>query len=176
MPLLQAIAAKCDDGIPCCEWIGPKGSGHFVKMVHNGIEYALIQLLAESYDVMKRMLLMSINEINCVVATWNKGTLHNYLMGITDCILKMVDKDGNSLVESILDYVIPDTYYRLPHESDMSIRELYQRGALDGSLMTHDFDPHILQDIEACDMSGGGRPPVWNEGVSPLPPSARPFH
>lgn len=103
MSLLQAVAAKCEDGDPCCDWIGPEGSGHFVKMVHNGIEYALMQILAESYDVMKRMLSMSTDEINGVVSAWNEGVLHSYLLGITNDILKMIDKDDRPLVENILD-------------------------------------------------------------------------
>ncbi len=72
-------------------------------MVHNGIEYALMQLLSESYDLMKRMLSISIDEINSVVLKWNEGELHSYLLGITNDILKMRDKDGRQLVESVLD-------------------------------------------------------------------------
>lgn len=101
--MFQTVAAKCGDGDSCCDWIGPEGSGHFVKMVHNGIEYALMQIIAESYDVMKRLLSMSTDEINSVVLEWNEGVLHSYLLGITNDILKMIDKDGRPLVENILD-------------------------------------------------------------------------
>lgn len=101
--MFQAIAAKGEDGYPCCDWIGPEGSGHFVKMVHNGIEYALMQIIAESYDLMKRLLSMSTGEINSVVSAWNKGVLRSYLLGITNDILKMIDKAGRPLVENILD-------------------------------------------------------------------------
>lgn len=101
--IFQKIAAKDEDGVPCCDWIGPEGSGHFVKMVHNGIEYALMQVLAESFDVMKRMLSMSTDEITCLLSEWNEGELHSYLLGITINILKIIDKDGRPLVENILD-------------------------------------------------------------------------
>lgn len=101
--MVQAIAAKGEDGDPCCDWIGPEGSGHFVKMVHNGIEYALMQLIAESYDIMNRMLSMSTDEISSVVLEWNDGALHSYLLGIINVILKMIDQDGRPLVENILD-------------------------------------------------------------------------
>jgi 6-phosphogluconate dehydrogenase len=101
--IFQKIAAKSEDGAPCCDWIGPEGSGHFVKMVHNGVEYALMQVLAESFDVMKRMLSMSTDEINCLLSEWNEGELHSYLLGITIDILKIIDKDGKPLIENILD-------------------------------------------------------------------------
>jgi 6-phosphogluconate dehydrogenase len=101
--IFQKIAAKSEDGAPCCDWIGPEGSGHFVKMVHNGVEYALMQVLAESFDVMKRMLSMSIDEINCLFSAWNEGALNSYLLEITINILKIIDKDGQPLVENMLD-------------------------------------------------------------------------
>jgi len=101
--MFQAIAAKCENGEPCCDWIGPVGSGHFVKMVHNGIEYALMQTIAESYDIMKRLLSMSIDEMVSVTSEWNEGELNSYLIEITRDILKMRDNDGRPLVEKILD-------------------------------------------------------------------------
>ncbi len=101
-PLLQSIAARLDDGTPCCEWIGPGGSGHFVKMVHNGIEYAMMQAIAEAYDMMKRMLAMKPAEIAGVFAGWNAGALGGYLMGTTASVLNMKDGAG-LLVDSILD-------------------------------------------------------------------------
>ncbi|HOT44179.1 MAG TPA: NADP-dependent phosphogluconate dehydrogenase [Spirochaetota bacterium] len=101
-PLLQSIAARLDDGTPCCEWIGPGGSGHFVKMVHNGIEYAMMQAIAETYDMMKRLFGMKADEIAGVFDRWNGGRLGGYLVGIVPRVLKM--KDGNGLlVDSILD-------------------------------------------------------------------------
>jgi 6-phosphogluconate dehydrogenase len=101
--MFQAIAAKNEDNNPCCEWIGPEGSGHFVKMVHNGIEYALMQLIAESYDIMKRLLFMSADEICSVTSEWNSGALNSYLMEITRNILKVRDTDSEPLIDNILD-------------------------------------------------------------------------
>lgn len=101
--MLQAVAAKSDDGYLCCDWVGPGGSGHFVKMVHNGIEYALMQVLAESYDLMRRILSMSTNEIINIISEWNEGTLHSYLLEITNDILEMRDKDDRPLIDNILD-------------------------------------------------------------------------
>lgn len=103
-PMFEAIAAKNDKGKPCCVWFGPQGSGHFIKMVHNAIEYALMQLLAESYDTMKRMLALSNEEITKVVLEWNEGVLRSYLLAITGDILKMKDSDGSWLVDNILDF------------------------------------------------------------------------
>ena len=102
-PMFQKIAAKNEDGGTCCDWIGPEGSGHFVKMVHNGIEYALMQVLAESFDVMKQVLFMSIDEISYLLSEWYEGKLHSYLLGITINILKIMDKDGQPLIKYILD-------------------------------------------------------------------------
>jgi 6-phosphogluconate dehydrogenase len=101
--LLQAIAAKDSDGNPCCDWIGPGGSGHFVKMTHNGVEYALMQILAESYDFMKRLLGMNTDEINSVMREWNTGNLQSYLLEISADILLIREEDGSSLIENILD-------------------------------------------------------------------------
>lgn len=101
--MFQGIAAKCENGEPSCDWIGPQGSGHFAKMAHNGIEYALMQIIAESYDIMKRLLSMSTDEVISVISEWNKGELHSYLLEITGDILKMRGKDGRPLVENILD-------------------------------------------------------------------------
>ena len=102
-PILQAIAAKRRNGSPCCEHIGSDGAGHFVKMVHNGIEYAIMQILAESYDIMKHMLSISIEKIAQTLAKWNNGKLHSYLISITCDILKMKYSDGTPLVDKILD-------------------------------------------------------------------------
>ncbi|CCH60460.1 hypothetical protein TBLA_0C06670 [Henningerozyma blattae CBS 6284] len=100
--IFQSISAKAD-GEPCCDWVGPAGAGHFVKMVHNGIEYGDMQLICEAYDIMKRVGGFTNKEIADVFATWNKGVLDSYLIEITRDILKFDDVDGKPLVEKILD-------------------------------------------------------------------------
>lgn len=100
--IFQDISAKTD-GEPCCDWVGPSGSGHFVKMVHNGIEYGDMQLIAEAYDLMKRGAGMTNKEMADVFAKWNKGVLDSYLIEITRDILYYNDEDGKPLVEKILD-------------------------------------------------------------------------
>ena len=102
-PVLTAIAAKVEDGSPCCAWVGEGGAGHYVKMVHNGIEYGDMELICEAYSMMKRLLKMSDDEIGDVFAEWNKGFLNSYLIEITANILKFKDEDGEALVEKILD-------------------------------------------------------------------------
>lgn len=102
-PILQSIAAKADDGTPCCEWVGPGGSGHFVKMIHNGIEYGDMQLIAESYWVIKNLLNLNNEELAEVFSGWNSGRLSSYLVEITSEILKHKDADGIYLIDKILD-------------------------------------------------------------------------
>jgi 6-phosphogluconate dehydrogenase len=102
-PIFQAIAAKVDGGTPCCEWVGENGAGHFVKMVHNGIEYGDMQLICEVYQIMKDQLLMSPDAMSGVFAEWNRGVLDSYLIEITADILKFKDPEGKALVDSILD-------------------------------------------------------------------------
>jgi 6-phosphogluconate dehydrogenase len=103
-PIFQAIAAKAENGLPCCEWLGPDGSGHFVKMVHNGIEYSDMQLIGEAYHLMSQGLGMSAGEMHRVFRGWNEGDLDSYLIEITADILTVVDPDtGRPLVELILD-------------------------------------------------------------------------
>jgi len=102
--IFEAIAAKADDGEPCVSYIGPRGAGHFVKMVHNGIEYADMQLIAEIYDLMQRVIGLNAKEMSEVFAKWNQGILSSYLIEITADILKKVDPiSGRPLVEVILD-------------------------------------------------------------------------
>jgi 6-phosphogluconate dehydrogenase len=102
--ILKGIAAKADDGQPCVEYMGPRGAGHFVKMVHNGIEYGDMQLIAEVYDVLTRGLGLSAAELSAIFAEWNQGELKSYLVQITSEILAKVDPDtGKPLVEVILD-------------------------------------------------------------------------
>jgi len=103
-PIFQAIAAKVDDGSPCCEWIGQDGAGHFVKMVHNGIEYGDMQLICETYHLMSAGLGMTTDEMQKVFADWNKGVLDSYLISITADILSVKDAEtGTPVVELILD-------------------------------------------------------------------------
>jgi 6-phosphogluconate dehydrogenase len=101
-PVFQAIAAKVDDGTPCCDWIGEAGAGHFVKMVHNGIEYGDMQLICEAYHLMKVLLRMSNQEMHEVFAEWNRGELNSYLIEITRDILAY-SSDGEELIDRILD-------------------------------------------------------------------------
>ncbi len=102
-PILQAIAAKVEDGSPCCDWVGENGAGHFVKMVHNGIEYGDMQLICEAYHLMKDLLGMSPDEMHEVFKEWNEGELNSYLIEITRDILAHKDEDGLPLVDKILD-------------------------------------------------------------------------
>jgi 6-phosphogluconate dehydrogenase len=102
-PVLQAISAKVEGGVPCCDWVGENGAGHFVKMVHNGIEYGDMQLICETYDIMKNLLGLSYEEMGNVFEEWNKGELNSYLIEITRDILKFKDTDGQPLAEKILD-------------------------------------------------------------------------
>lgn len=102
-PILQSIAAKAPDGTPCCQWIGPAGSGHFVKMIHNGIEYGDMQLISEAYWVMKNLLRLDNEEMSAVFSKWNEGKLRSYLIEITANILRYKDKAGEYLIDKILD-------------------------------------------------------------------------
>ncbi|MDR1728998.1 MAG: decarboxylating NADP(+)-dependent phosphogluconate dehydrogenase [Acidobacteriota bacterium] len=102
-PIFQAIAAKVADGTPCCDWVGAGGAGHFVKMVHNGIEYGDMQLICEAYQVMKDLLGMSPDEMHEVFKKWDRGDLDSYLIEITRDILAFKDADGEPLVDKILD-------------------------------------------------------------------------
>lgn len=101
-PIFSTICAQVEDG-PCCDWVGENGAGHFVKMVHNGIEYGDMQLICECYQVMKDLLKMSNQEMNQVFAEWNKGSLDSYLIEITRDILGYKDSKGNEVVDLILD-------------------------------------------------------------------------
>lgn len=102
-PIFQAIAAKVADGTPCCDWVGENGAGHFVKMVHNGIEYGDMQLICETYQIMKDLLGLSYDEMHNIFKEWNEGELESYLIEITRDILAYKDEDGQPLVEKILD-------------------------------------------------------------------------
>ncbi len=101
--IFQGISAKVDDGVPCCDWVGEGGAGHYVKMVHNGIEYGDMQLICEAYNIMKNGLGMTADEMHEVFAEWNKGDLDSYLIEITRDILAKKDEDGAPLVDKILD-------------------------------------------------------------------------
>ena len=102
-PIFQAIAAKVDNGTPCCDWVGENGAGHFVKMVHNGIEYGDMQLITEAYLILRDLLGMSADEMHEVFKEWNTGELDSYLIEITRDILAVKDEDGKPLVDKILD-------------------------------------------------------------------------
>ena len=101
--VFQAICAKVEDGSPCCDWVGENGAGHFVKMVHNGIEYGDMQLICEAYQLMRDYLRMSHDEMHNVFKAWNETELDSYLIEITRDILAYQDTDGSPLVEHILD-------------------------------------------------------------------------
>src|SRR3954466_9750523 len=102
-PLLEDISAKVD-GTPCCTYIGPDGAGHFVKMVHNGIEYADMQLIAEAYDLIRRGTGKSPAEIADIFTEWNSGELESFLIEITAEVLRQVDAEtGQPLIDVILD-------------------------------------------------------------------------
>jgi 6-phosphogluconate dehydrogenase len=101
--IFQTISAKVENDEPCCDWIGEDGSGHFVKMVHNGIEYGDMQLICEAYQIMKDLLGMSTDEIHDIFKKWNEGELSSYLIEITADILAYKEKDGTPLVDRILD-------------------------------------------------------------------------
>jgi 6-phosphogluconate dehydrogenase len=102
-PIFQAIAAKVDNGTPCCDWVGENGAGHFVKMVHNGIEYGDMQLITEAYQMMRDLLHLNADDMHLIFKKWNEGVLDSYLIEITRDILAFKDTDGKPLVDKILD-------------------------------------------------------------------------
>jgi len=102
--IFQSISAKVEDGSPCCEWLGNDGSGHFVKMVHNGIEYGDMQMICEAYALMRNVLGMAPAEISAVFGEWNEGELDSYLIEITrDILAKTDDETGQPMVDVIMD-------------------------------------------------------------------------
>ena len=102
-PIFQAIAAKTEDGVPCCDWVGEGGAGHFVKMVHNGIEYGDMQLIGEVYHMMRGGLDLSNDAMHQVFEAWNQGVLDSYLIAITRDILAYRDEQGDAVLDQILD-------------------------------------------------------------------------
>ena len=102
-PIFQAICAHVEDGSACCDWVGENGAGHFVKMVHNGIEYGDMQLICEAYQLMRDLLGMTPDEMHDVFAEWNNGELNSYLIEITRDILAYKDENGQPIVDKILD-------------------------------------------------------------------------
>jgi 6-phosphogluconate dehydrogenase len=103
-PIFQGISAKAEeDGLPCCDWIGDGGAGHYVKMVHNGIEYGDMQLISEAYFLLRHLLGCSIDEMHQIFMDWNNGPLHSFLVEITAQIFKQKDTDGKPLLDKILD-------------------------------------------------------------------------
>jgi 6-phosphogluconate dehydrogenase len=101
--IFQSIAAKVEDGTPCCDWVGEDGAGHYVKMVHNGIEYGDMQLICEAYDLLQRGLGLTADELAGVFTEWNKGELDSFLIEISSHIFAKKDEDGKPLVDKILD-------------------------------------------------------------------------
>jgi 6-phosphogluconate dehydrogenase len=101
--IFQSIAAKVEDGTPCCDWVGEDGAGHYVKMVHNGIEYGDIQLICEAYQLLKDTLGLTADELHDVFAEWNKGELDSYLIEISTTIFAKKDDDGQPMIDKILD-------------------------------------------------------------------------
>ncbi len=101
--IFQSIAAKVEDGTPCCDWVGENGAGHYVKMVHNGIEYGDMQLICEAYQLLKDAAGLNADELAGIFAEWNKGELDSYLIEITAEILAFKDEDGVPMVDKILD-------------------------------------------------------------------------
>jgi len=102
-PVFQSICARTDDGEPCCDWVGENGAGHFVKMVHNGIEYGDMQMICETYQMMKEGLGLSNAEMHEAFAEWYEGELNSYLIEITRDILAYKDEEGNEVIDLILD-------------------------------------------------------------------------
>ena len=101
-PIFQAISAHVD-GEPCCQWVGDKGAGHYVKMVHNGIEYGDMQLICEAYQLLSEGLGLNADELHAVFTKWNQGELSSYLIEITKEIFAHKDTDGLPLVDKVLD-------------------------------------------------------------------------
>ena len=101
--IFQAIAAKVEDGTPCCDWVGEAGAGHYVKMVHNGIEYGDMQLICEAYDLLQRGLGLTADDLHQVFTDWNTGELDSYLVEISSHIFASKDEDGQPIVDKILD-------------------------------------------------------------------------
>lgn len=101
--IFQSIAAKVENGEPCCDWVGPEGAGHYVKMVHNGIEYGDMQLIGESYSLLKNVLSLSNSDLSTIFEEWNEGELNSYLIEITGHIFAFKDTDGKPLLDRILD-------------------------------------------------------------------------
>jgi 6-phosphogluconate dehydrogenase len=101
--IFQSIAAKVEDGTPCCDWVGEDGAGHYVKMVHNGIEYGDMQLICEAYDLLQRGLNLTADDLHQVFVDWNHGELDSYLIEISSQIFAKKDEDGTPIVDKILD-------------------------------------------------------------------------
>ena len=102
-PIFQDISAKVEDGTPCCDWVGEDGAGHYVKMVHNGIEYGDMQLICEAYHLLKTGLNLSADQLHTIFDEWNRGELDSFLIEITSLILAKKDDDGQPMVDKILD-------------------------------------------------------------------------
>ena len=176
-PIFQAIAAKTDDGTPCCDWVGENGAGHFVKMVHNGIEYGDMQLICEAYDILKNVLGMSAFEMHDVFAEWNKGELDSYLIEITRDILGFKDEDGQPLVDRILDTAGPEGHRQVDGDRGARARHPahpHRRGGLRPLPLGHQGRAcRRLEGARRPDAEVRGRPQGLRRG-RPARPSTRP--
>ncbi len=166
-PIWEAIAAKTEDG-PCTTYVGPDAAGHFVKMVHNGIEYGDMQLIAETYDIMRRVLGMTADEIAGVFAEWNKGILDSYLIEITAQILRVKeDQTGQPLVDLILDQAEQKGTGKWAAQValDVGVAIPTINAAIDARLMSSLKDERIAANRVIGGETSGDKPPFLTEGV-----------
>jgi 6-phosphogluconate dehydrogenase len=101
--LFDKVSAKDEHGHPCCKWMGNEGAGHFIKMIHNGIEYAMMQTIAEAYDILKKVLRLSNSEISLIFSDWNREEISGYLISATSNVLSIKDEDGSCLIDHVID-------------------------------------------------------------------------
>jgi len=152
-PVLEAVSAKAG-GEPCAAWVGPGSAGHFVKMVHNGIEYAFMQLIAESYDIMKRGLGLNDEELSAVYAGWNKVELNSYLMEITARIFSRVDeKTGNLLINEIADAARQKGTGMWTAQAAMELQ--VPAPTIDAAVSMRDLSSRVDERAAAAGLSGG---------------------
>lgn len=185
-PVFQAIAAKVEgpqgksqSGIPCCEWIGPDGAGHYVKMVHNGIEYGDMQLICEAYFLMKEYLGMNSDEMHEVFKRWNEGELGSYLIEITRDILAFNDEDGSPLLEKILDTAGQKGTGKWTSVASLDegipltlISEAVYARCLSAIKDERVKASKILRNLNTVEETSSGRPPVGN-GAFAVPPAGK---
>ncbi|MEA2203483.1 MAG: 6-phosphogluconate dehydrogenase [Blastocatellia bacterium] len=167
-PIWEAIAAKTNDG-PCTTYVGPDGAGHFVKMVHNGIEYGDMQLIAEVYDILRRVLGLTAGEIANVFEEWNRGTLESYLIEITAQILRFNEPEtGKPLVDLILDQAEQKGTGKWTAQValDLGVAIPTINAAIDARLMSSSKEERIKASAQFSDGKSGGKPPFLTASVS----------